>query len=86
MAEYIVRISCVLIFIPIMGFYGIVLSYYASNIFGNISRLLHVIKKTGMEFSLVKLFGIPIFSAVLSAELMKMLFHTIRTPLSSVPS
>ena len=77
LAEYIVRISCVLIFIPIMGFYGIVLSYYASNIFGNVSRILHVIKKTGMEFSPVKLFGIPVFSAVLSAELMMMLFHVI---------
>ncbi|MBR0484659.1 MAG: oligosaccharide flippase family protein [Oscillospiraceae bacterium] len=77
LAEYIVRISCVLIFIPIIGFYGIVLSYYASNIFGNVSRLVHVKKITGMEFSLVKLLGIPIFSAVLSAELMLMLFHVI---------
>ncbi|MBR1528251.1 MAG: oligosaccharide flippase family protein [Oscillospiraceae bacterium] len=80
LAEYIVRISCVLIFIPVLGFYGIVLSYYASNIFGNISRLIHVIKKTGMEFSPVRLLGIPIFSAVLSAELIFMLFHMLHIP------
>ncbi len=78
LAEYIVRISCVLIFIPILGFYGIVLSYYASNIFGNISRLIHVIRKTGMEFSPVRLLGIPVFAAVLSAELILMLFHVIQ--------
>ncbi len=75
LAEYIVRISCVLIFIPVMGFYGIVLSYYASNIFGNVSRLIHVIKKTGMQFSAVNLLGIPIFSAVLSAQLTLLIFH-----------
>ena len=79
LAEYIVRISCVLIFIPILGFYGIVLSYYASNIFGNLSRLRKVIKETGMEFSVVRLIGIPIFSAVLSGEFIKMLFHILHT-------
>jgi len=54
------------------------LSYYASNIFGNISRLIHVIRKTGMEFSPVRLLGIPVFAAVLSAELILMLFHVIQ--------
>ena len=77
LAEYIVRISCVLIFIPLFGFYGIVLSYYASNVFGNISRLIMVIKKTGMEFSVVKLLGIPIFSAVLSAQLIILIFRVL---------
>ena len=77
LAEYIVRISCVLIFIPILGFYGIVLSYYTSNLFGNISRLITVIKRTGMEFSLVRMLGIPVFSAVLSAQLILILYHII---------
>lgn len=80
LAEYIVRISCVLIFIPILGFYGIVLSYYASNLFGNISRLITVIKRTGMEFSLVRMLGIPVFSAVLSAQLMILLFRVVHIP------
>lgn len=46
LAEYAVRISVVLIFIPIMGFYGIVLSYYASNVFGNCMRFIKVCKIT----------------------------------------
>ncbi len=79
LAEYIVRISCVLIFIPILGFYGIVLSYYASNIFGNLNRIRKVMKETGMEFSAVKLIGIPVFSAILSEEFIKMLFHILHT-------
>ncbi|MDE6657632.1 MAG: polysaccharide biosynthesis C-terminal domain-containing protein, partial [Oscillospiraceae bacterium] len=77
LAEYVVRISCVLIFIPILGFYGIVLSYYASNLFGNISRLITVIKRTGIEFSVIKMLGIPIFSAVLSAQFIILIFHVI---------
>ncbi|MDE6777771.1 MAG: polysaccharide biosynthesis C-terminal domain-containing protein, partial [Oscillospiraceae bacterium] len=77
LAEYVVRISFVLIFIPILGFYGIVLSYYASNLFGNISRLVLVIKRTGMEFSFIRMLGIPIFSAILSAQLIMLVFHVI---------
>ncbi len=77
LAEYIVRISCVLIFIPVLGFYGIVLSYYTSNIFGNISRLIHVIRKTGLDFSPVRLLGIPIFSAILSSELLAICYHVL---------
>ncbi|MGN0632105.1 MAG: polysaccharide biosynthesis C-terminal domain-containing protein, partial [Ruminococcus sp.] len=49
LAEYAVRISVVLIFIPIMGFYGIVASYYASNVFGNCMRFIKVCKITGLS-------------------------------------
>ena len=77
LAEYIVRISCVLIFIPVLGFYGIVLSYYASNLFGNISRLITVIKRTGMEFSFTRMLGIPVFSAILAAQFVMLVFHVI---------
>ncbi len=41
--EYTVRISTVLICIPLCGFYGIVISYYASNIFGNCMRIREVV-------------------------------------------
>lgn len=68
LCEYIIRISFVLIFIPLLGFYGIVLSYYASNICGNISRLVLVIRRTGMHPDAVRLLGIPLFSAVFSAQ------------------
>lgn len=46
LAEYIIRISAVLIFVPHFGFAGIVISYYASNIFGNMSRLVKLLKFT----------------------------------------
>lgn len=46
LAEYAVRISVVLVCIPVMGFYGIVLSYYMSNILGNSMRLWEVMKVT----------------------------------------
>lgn len=48
LAEYAVRISVVLVCVPIMGFYGIVLSYYMSNILGNSVRLWEVLKITGL--------------------------------------
>ena len=48
LAEYAVRISVVLVCIPLMGFYGIVLSYYLSNILGNSMRLWEVLKITGL--------------------------------------
>lgn len=41
-AEYIIRISTLLICVPIFHFYGIVISYYVSNIVGNTSRLYKV--------------------------------------------
>lgn len=54
LAEYIIRISFVLIFVPMMGFYGIVLSYYASNICGNLSRLYMVSKLAGLPIPLLR--------------------------------
>lgn len=47
LAEYVIRISIVLIFVPQYGFLGIIISYYASNVFGNTARLIKVIRYTG---------------------------------------
>ena len=76
--EYVIRISFVLIFIPIMGFYGIVLSYYASNVFGNVGRIVLIIRKTGMNPEPVKLLGIPLFSAVCSSQFLNVIFGVLR--------
>lgn len=43
-AEYIIRISTLLICVPLFHFYGIVISYYVSNIVGNVSRIIMVCK------------------------------------------
>ncbi len=74
LAEYIIRISVVLICIPLFGFYGIVLSYYASNVCGNIARLVMVVKKTDLRPRWEKLLGIPIFSAVFSIQILNLVF------------
>lgn len=87
LCEYIIRISFVLVFIPLLGFYGIVLSYYASNICGNVSRLVVVIRRTGMRPDPVKILGIPLFSAVFSAQAAGLAFTLLHAaPGGSVPA
>jgi len=87
LAEYFIRISVVLIFIPLFGFYGIVLSYYASNICGNIARLVMVVRKTDLRPRWEKLLGIPLFSAIFSIQILNLLFALIHiSPHSGIPS
>lgn len=50
LAEYVIRISIVLIAVSHTGFIGIAISYYASNIFGNTSRLIKLLHHTGVRF------------------------------------
>ena len=68
LAEYIIRIAAVLILIPRIGFYGIVISYYASNTFGNCARFIKVTKTTGARR---KLCGTFLFPVILSLITMK---------------
>lgn len=63
LAEYAVRISVVLIFIPLIGFYGIVASYYASNVFGNCMRFVKVCKITGLSPEWKEILIYPLISA-----------------------
>ncbi len=49
LAEYAVRITVVLVCIPLFGFYGIVMSYYTSNVFGNCMRFREVLRITGLR-------------------------------------
>ncbi len=78
LAEYIIRISAVLVCIPLFGFYGIVISYYASNVCGNLARLWMVTKKTDLRPQWEKLLGIPVFAAVFSIQIMHMLFALVQ--------
>ncbi|MDE6092097.1 MAG: oligosaccharide flippase family protein, partial [Ruminococcus sp.] len=50
LAEYAIRISVVLIFVPKFGFYGIVASYYASNVIGNCARFIKIMHHTETPF------------------------------------
>lgn len=65
-AEYAVRISAVLIFVPRIGFYGIAVSYCASNVIGNTSRLIKLIKHTGVRLSVIRTLLAPTAWCVLS--------------------
>lgn len=62
LAEYVIRICVVLICIPLFGFYGIVASYYTSNVFGNCNRLHMAVKTANMRFRFGKLLGKPLFA------------------------
>lgn len=74
LCEYAVRISIVLICIPLLGFYGIVLSYYASNVLGNTARMIVVLRKTGMRFDPVRFVMLPLFAAVLGTQVSRAVF------------
>ncbi len=80
LAEYIIRISAVLICVPLMGFYGIILSYYASNVCGNLARLVMVIRKTDIRPNWWCAVGLPIGAAFFSNEILKLFFAVTGIP------
>lgn len=49
LAEYVVRISVLLICVPMFGFYGIAASYLACNLSGNAIRLYFVLRMTELK-------------------------------------
>ncbi|HAS79266.1 MAG TPA: hypothetical protein DCS38_06275 [Ruminococcus sp.] len=76
-AEYMIRISVLLICVPMMGFYGIIISYYSSNIISNISRLIMIMKKTGFAFRPFEVIFMPIMSAVTAWQISSALCRII---------
>lgn len=78
LAEYIIRISSVLIIVPRIGFYGVVFSYYASNIIGNISRFIFLTRTTGMKINFIRSILVPVvysFMTLSASELIFFLMH-----------
>lgn len=67
--EYTIRISVLLICVPLFGFYGIVMSYLASNIICNTSRIIKIIRITGIRFSFSDNIIIPLISAVCAVQI-----------------
>ncbi|MCR4638834.1 oligosaccharide flippase family protein [Ruminococcus sp.] len=63
LAEYVIRIAAVLILVPKIGFYGIVVSYYASNIFGNCMRFVKVTKAAKARRALCGTLILPVILA-----------------------
>lgn len=66
LAEYAVRITIVLIFVPRMGFYGIAASYYTSNVIGNCSRFIKLLRTTGVRFEPLRTIIVPVAYAYMT--------------------
>ena len=77
-AEYAIRISSVLIFVPHIGFYGVVISYYASNIIGNTSRLIKILHHTGARVNVFKTVLFPVVCVFLTMEASELIMRTFR--------
>lgn len=64
LCEYVIRIICVVVFVHFYGFAGVLISYYASNIYSNIVRIAVVCRSTGIRFSFRYFMLVPfIYSA-----------------------
>ncbi len=73
LVEYTIRISVLLICVPLFGFYGIVMSYLASNIICNTSRILKIISITGIKFSFSDNIIIPLISAFCAMQIVSLI-------------
>jgi stage V sporulation protein B len=69
--EYIIRIGTVIIATRFLGFYGVLLSYYLSNIVSNIVRAVKVCKTVNLKFNAVEYLLKPICSAAFVAVVAK---------------
>ncbi|MBQ9905364.1 MAG: polysaccharide biosynthesis C-terminal domain-containing protein [Oscillospiraceae bacterium] len=87
LAEYIVRISVLLICVPMFGFYGIAASYLACNLSGNTVRLYFVLRLTGLKPVWKRILlrpAIALFGAWQIMLLMSKLCITLRLPAFAV--
>ncbi|MBR4200190.1 MAG: polysaccharide biosynthesis C-terminal domain-containing protein [Oscillospiraceae bacterium] len=78
LAEYMVRISVLLICVPLFGFYGIVASYMACNLTGNAVRLYFVLRQTQLRPVWSRILLRPLFSVILSWQLTLLTDHFTR--------
>lgn len=85
LAEYVVRITIVLIFVPRTGFYGIAASYYASNIIGNCSRFIKLLNTTGMNFEPFRLIIVPVIYAYMTMCPSQILMNLAGITVHNVP-
>ncbi len=78
LAEYIVRISVLLICVPLFGFYGIAASYMACNLTGNAVRLSFVLRTTGLKPVVKRIFLRPLFTMLFSWQFTQLLMTLSR--------
>ena len=63
--EYAARIACVIIFVEQIGFGGVIVSYYASNVISNIARIIKVCKECGLGFDPMRYCVKPLITGIL---------------------
>ena len=85
LAEYVIRIVIVLIFVPRISFYGIVISYYASNVFGNCMRFVKVMKFSGTEFRPLSTVIVPVLYSFLTASAVELTARILNFDGNSIP-
>ncbi len=78
LVEYTIRISVLLVTVPVIGFYGIVASYLASNITCNISRIVMILKITGIHFDFPGFVLVPVLSGLMSLEIVGIIENWLR--------
>ena len=78
LAEYIVRISVLLICVPMFGFYGIAASYMACNLTGNAVRLSFVLRTTGLKPVIKRIFLRPLFTMLFSWQFTQLILFFSR--------
>ncbi|MDR0946927.1 MAG: polysaccharide biosynthesis C-terminal domain-containing protein [Ruminococcus sp.] len=76
--EYVIRIAAVIVCVNFWGFTGVLVSYYASNIFSNILRVIVVCKTAKVRFDWADFFIVPLtcvfFAAVCGVGLSNLFF------------
>ena len=75
LAEYAIRITVVLIFVPKFGLYGVVASYYASNIIGNCSRFVRLLRVSGTKMRHVHTLVMPLVFVFLTMGTSDLIFR-----------
>ena len=83
LCEYAVRISAVLILVPRIGFWGIAVSYYASNVIGNCLRCAKLCRKVDLEFRPLISIGLPVLYVFLTMGTAELIIRFI--PVSGEP-
>lgn len=68
LCEYAVRIACVIIFVGRIGFTGVIISYYASNVLSNIARIIVVCGEAGIGFDKIRYAAKPLLRGLICCE------------------
>lgn len=78
LAEYVVRISLLLVCVPLMGFGGVIISYAFSNICGNLARIVMLIINKIMTIKPLEYIFLPILLSVISVGLTNIVCANLR--------